>query len=339
MPPHKWTIREEKRLGKLYPLMPNREIAKLFGVSKIAIDHKTERLGLNELQKTYRTKTVMCDYCGKVLRRCSSQTAGSHHFCSLKCYGEWRREHAFTVQPKLSPSSFLAYVCGVLLGDGVCCKASQGKGKSTVAYVVSLEVVENQFAQSFLEALQRLGLNPKMYCHKKKGNRRNTYHVKTYSKRFYQWWTKQTFPDFETFFNETQLLKEFVRGFFESEGSYYKRDYPNYQTFCQMVNTELAIIHLFKKALAQLSFKTSIHRQEKKGEIERNSFTNCGFAVERMNITDSSSLSNHVLRTTYINYIMNQSTLTRSPMVKLLTCLTTSFILHHQKKKSKQKPI
>jgi intein-encoded DNA endonuclease-like protein len=103
-----------------------------------------------------------------------------------------------------------------------------------------------------------------MYYNKKKGNRRNTYYVKAYSKRCYQWWTEQTLTDFEMFLNETQLLKEFIRGFFESEGSYYKRDYPNYQTFCQMVNTELAIIHLFKKALLKLSFKTSIHRHEEK---------------------------------------------------------------------------
>jgi len=264
MSPHKWTVSEEKRLGELYPLMPNREIAKLFGVSKIAVDHKTERSGLNQLLKTYRIRTVICDYCGKVLKKSKSQITGNHHFCSLKCYIKWRREHVFAVQPELSASPFLAYVCGVLLRDGVCCKASQGKGKSTVAYIVALEVVEKQFGKSFLEALQRLGLNPKMYYNKKKGNRRNTYYVKAYSKRFYQWWTEQTLTDFEMFLNETQLLKEFIRGFFESEGSYYKRDYPNYQTFCQMVNTELAIIHLFKKALLKLSFKTSIHRHEEK---------------------------------------------------------------------------
>ena len=35
----------------------------------------------------------------------------------------------------------------------------------------------------------------------------------------------------------------------------------------------------------------------------------------------------------------NQSTLTRSPRVKPLTCLTTSFIQDHQKKTSKQQPI
>lgn len=261
MSPHKWTVGEEKRLGESYPLMPNREIAKLFGVSKIAVDHKTERLGLNQLRKTYRIRAVICDYCGKVLQRSLSQMTGNHHFCSLKCYVAWRCEHVFTVQPELSPSPFLAYVCGVLLGDGICCKASQGRGKSTVAYVVALEVVEKQFAQSFLEALRCLRLNPRMYCNKKKGNRRDTYYVKAYSKRFYQWWTKHTLMDFEKmFFNETQLLKEFVRGFFESEGSYYKRDHPNYQTFCHMANTERSIMHLLKKALSQLSFRTSIYR-------------------------------------------------------------------------------
>jgi hypothetical protein len=35
----------------------------------------------------------------------------------------------------------------------------------------------------------------------------------------------------------------------------------------------------------------------------------------------------------------NQSTLTRSPRVKPLTCVTTSFIQDHQEKTSKQQPI
>lgn len=264
MSPHKWTINEERKLRELYPLMPNREIARLFGVSKIAIDHKSKRLGLSESEKTYRIREVICNYCGRMLRRPLSQTTGSHHFCSPKCYVKWRSEHAFKIQPNLSPSPSLAYVCGVLLGDGVCCKSSQGRGKRAAAYVVALEVTEKKFAQSFMEALQSLGLNPRMYHNKKKDKRQDTYYVKAYSKRFYQWWTKQTLVDFEMFFNEATLLKEFIRGFFESEGSYYKRDYPNYQTFCHMTNTDYNIICLFKKALSQLSFRTSIHCHEEK---------------------------------------------------------------------------
>jgi intein-encoded DNA endonuclease-like protein len=265
MLPHKWTVDEERKLREVYPLMPNREIAKIFRVSRIAINHKTERLGLNQSQKTYRIREVVCDYCGNVLKKRLSQTAGSHHFCSPKCYAEWRSEHAFKIQPKLSSSPSLAYVCGVLLGDGVCCKSSQGRNKNAVVYVVALEVTEKRFALSFMEALQCLGMHSRIYFNKKKGNRRDTYYVKAYSKRFYQWWTKQTLADFErTFFDEATLLKEFVRGFFESEGSYYDRDYPYYQTFCLMVNTEQTIIHLFEKALSQLSFKTSIHRHEEK---------------------------------------------------------------------------
>jgi len=77
MSPHKWTIDEERKLQELYPLMPNREIAKLFGVSKIAIDHKTERMGLNESQKTYRIREVVCDYCGNILRRLCLKLRGA----------------------------------------------------------------------------------------------------------------------------------------------------------------------------------------------------------------------------------------------------------------------
>lgn len=189
----------------------------------------------------------------------------------------------------------------MLLGDGVCCKSSQGRGKNAAAYVVALEVTEKKFAQSFMGALQRLRLNPRIYYIKKKGGRRDAYYVKAYSKRFYQWWTKQTLVDFEKmFFSEAPLLKEFVRGFFESEGSYYKRDYPYYQTFCQMVNTEHAIIRLFGKALSQLSFKTSIHCHKEKRR-DRKKLVYTLWILGGKNKHSKFIQSNHALKIVYTN--------------------------------------
>ena len=267
MIPHRWTDDDVKRLRELYPRMPNREIARILGVSKFAVDHKTERLGLRWTEKKYRVKNVACDNCGKIMLRQLSTITGSHCFCSPRCYAEWNRKHAFTVEVNLSASPDLAYVCGVLLGDGVCCRSSQGKRKESFVSVVALEVVEKPFALSFMESLQRLGLKPRIYRSKKKGNRRDTYFVKAYSKRFYQWWTEQNLSDLEDlFFHDTELLKEFVRGFYESEGSYFKRASPYDETLCQLSNTDLEITELFKKAISHLSFKTSVycHKERRK---------------------------------------------------------------------------
>ena len=55
-----------------------------------------------------------------------------------------------------------------------------------------------------------------------------------------------------------------------------------------------------------------------------------------MNITDLLNLSNHVLRTTYINCIIDQSILIRSPRVKPLTCLTTSFMILSSREKERE---
>ena len=267
MIPHRWTDDDVERLRELYPRMPNREIARILGVSKLAIDHKTERLGLRWTEKTYRVKNIACDNCGKIMLRQLSTMTGNHCFCSAKCYNEWKSKHAYTVEVNLSASPDLAYVCGVLLGDGFCGRFSQGRRKEAFVSMIALEVVEKTFALSFMESLQRLGLRPRIYRNRKKGNRRDTYFVKAYSKKFHQWWTEQNLPDLEDmFFRDTELLKEFVRGFYESEGSYYKRAGPYDETLCQLSNTDLEITELFKKAISRLSFKTSVycHKERRK---------------------------------------------------------------------------
>lgn len=256
---YEWTRSDEERLRELYPYMPNREIAKIFGVSTIAINHKARRLGLSWSQKRYRIQKVICDYCGKLMVKARSRLKGKHHFCSQECYHNWKRAYGFKIQPNLLPSPALAYLCGVLFGDGTCCKASQGRKSKGFAYVVALEVTEKQFAQSFLKALRQVGLNPRMYPIEKSGNRLSTWYVKAYSKKFYEWWIRQTLFDFQKmFFEEEKILKEFIRGFYESEGSYYKYDY---QSHCQLCNTDHEIILLFQKALSQFSFETSIYRR------------------------------------------------------------------------------
>ncbi len=269
---HKWRNEDEQLLREIYPLMPNREIAGYFGVTKIAINHKSSRLGLDETQKTYRTKSVFCANCGKTLRRPVCSTLNyKKTFCSQTCYIEWRHRHAYGIDPDFRLSTYLAYVCGVILGDGSVCRSSWGegpKGQRAFAYLVNLEVIEKAFAESFSNALKHVGLNPRIYFVKKKGNRQDTYYVKAYSKKFVDWWAQQSITTFETMFLEEEpLLKEFVRGFFESEGSYYKQDHGSYyQTHCQMANTDLDRLKMFEKGLSRLSFKTKIYVHEEHRE-------------------------------------------------------------------------
>lgn len=60
-------------------------------------------------------------------------------------------------QPKLTPSSSLAYILGVIMGDGY---ISVYKRKEGTHYKIGLNVKEKKFALEFLSELKQIGLNP-----------------------------------------------------------------------------------------------------------------------------------------------------------------------------------
>lgn len=126
----------------------------------------------------------------------------------------------WTLRPILAPSNNLAYILGVLKGDGCVYRTKIGYG-------VVLSVVDKLFAESFKENLTKIGLHPKISL-RDKGNPRwkKQFAVLAYSKAFYYWYKNLTLEDIENLLVENkEFIREFIRGFYESEGcfSYWRK--------------------------------------------------------------------------------------------------------------------
>lgn len=186
----------------------------------------------------------------------------------LKKYGIPRRPKPQVVEPKLTPSPELAYVLGVLFGDGTVakCKYENKKlGKKGYRYNIRLAVVEKRFAEEFMNALEKLGLHPKLYFAPRSSNEKMIcdptkvkprWVVIAQSKKFFEFFKSLTIDRLENIVKGYEPY--FIKGFYESEGSI-DRSPKEYRV--RIVNTNKELIMLIKQMLERLGFKPTIYTQ------------------------------------------------------------------------------
>lgn len=107
-------------------------------------------------------------------------------------------------------SSSLAYLLGVLLGDGYVCKVRKTRGGHT--YLMGLCVKDRIFAEKFAKTLSKIRLNP--YIHTEK---RGFHRVRATSVDFYEWYKSLSLEQIRELINGFE--RQFVCGFYESAGS------------------------------------------------------------------------------------------------------------------------
>ena len=158
-------------------------------------------------------------------------------------------------EPCLTPSPTLAYVLGVILGDG-----SVSVISSCRAYRVELRTVDEVFARSFCNALKGLGLNPKMYCQKRKERGlTDIYYVCAHSKVFVEWYRNLTSNDIKRI--AFLYPKEFIRGFYESEGYIHKYGGSHKDSYeAGMTNTVEWIVDLIARLLEYMGFHPHVYK-------------------------------------------------------------------------------
>ena len=125
------------------------------------------------------------------------------------------------VYPDLMPSPTLAYVIGVLKGDGTVCVTKRGD------HLIGLQQTRKEFAESFEKALKQISLHPfhytfqskkpKVFAHKISLKPKLKYCVEASSKLFCEWYQ---LLDLNWIKENPEFLKEFIRGFYESEGTH-----------------------------------------------------------------------------------------------------------------------
>jgi intein-encoded DNA endonuclease-like protein len=158
---------------------------------------------------------------------------------------------------ELSPSPELSYIVGVFFGDGSIYLDNAGGGYK---YKVRLKVVDKEFAEEFKRCLESIGLKPSLRFERNK-TRTDRWCVEAYSKSLYTF-LKQ--PKEKLFEIAREYPREFLRGFFDSEGSV-GWDRKRKKLSVKACNYDLELLQFVQELLASLGIHSKIYVQAREG--------------------------------------------------------------------------
>jgi intein-encoded DNA endonuclease-like protein len=151
------------------------------------------------------------------------------------------------IKPLLNPSKDLAYILGVLKGDGW---VGYIKGRGTG--LIELKSKAETLASEFAEALKSIGLHPRMHFSKKFGSK-GVWVVYANSRVFVDWYKALSFQGLERIIQGYE--SDFVRGFYESEGSIARPPHPPQ---IHIYNTNIELLNFIQKLLRKMGFESKI---------------------------------------------------------------------------------
>lgn len=155
------------------------------------------------------------------------------------------------VRPRLQTSSELAYVLGVMKGDG--CTVWN---KKWAAYRVELKVRDREFAVAFACALKKINLHPSSWFKKKT----KEFIVSACSKVFVKWYKNLGINSIQKIVRNHKV--DFLRGFYDSEGGLEVQEKrPNNwgkAIRVRMGNKNREILIMIQRFCKKLGFNSSI---------------------------------------------------------------------------------
>ncbi|NJD99341.1 DNA endonuclease [Thermococcus sp. LS1] len=159
-----------------------------------------------------------------------------------------------TKRVNLKPSPELAYIVGVYLGDASVSETGNYQ------YRIRLKVVDRDFAQNFERALRAMGANPRTGFERNRG-------------RADRWWVEVTNKELFMFLKGPKerlsktagtYPKEFLRGFFDSEGTVvFNR--KSRTLYVSASNYDLDVLTLCEELLKRLDIDSKIYLHRGKG--------------------------------------------------------------------------
>lgn len=169
------------------------------------------------------------------------------------------------INPCLTPSRNLAYILGVIKGDGyVYLRKGHQHG------IARLKQTRAGFAESFEIALRKIGLHPHTFTYQIKTTNFSN-HPKpifdTYASsfKFVQWYKQLSLEDIESILGDNpEFIKAFIKGFYESEGCDYIRKRQNHQVWdLKMYGKNKELIDFVEHLLIGLGFDFKRYYQPK----------------------------------------------------------------------------
>ncbi len=159
-----------------------------------------------------------------------------------------------TKKVQLTPSPELAYVVGAYFGDA---SATEG---SNYRYKVKLKVIDREFAEAFAGALRGIGLNPRMGFENDR-TRTGRWYVEVTSKGLFRFLTEPRERLFEV---AGAYPREFLKGFFDSEGS---AVVSKGRVKVLASNYDIEVLRLCQNLLEGLGIHSKIYKTKHKGQL------------------------------------------------------------------------
>lgn len=256
-----WIDKEIATLVKHYPRGEKRELIAKLNRTWEGIKRKARRLGL----KFSRAKhDISKEELEKIYKLEGYRQTAEHLGVSTSTVYNWLKKNGISPlrkasKPNLSLSTDLLYILGVLRGDGFTIRKNR--------YTAGLVTVSAKFAISFADALRNIGLHPQFYSYtlSYRSKKRRAYRVVVSSKIFVEWYRDLNDGDIKKMIGEDRkLAAAFVRGFFESEGSFYliKDKYPA----IEIGNANFQLMTMVRDLISLLGVSMNFWSGEKAGK-------------------------------------------------------------------------
>lgn len=225
---------------------------------EISLQGRTMNRESKELRKLYWEKEFSLRQIAKLRGKACSTVLNKMRKYAIKrrSWVEAMKLAGIMKEPKLNPSPALAYVLGVLRGDGGVYANPANK-----SFVVILEVADKEFAENFRSALHELGFNPNMwqvnilYFRTSTPSGKKGWRVEAQSKIFYDWYNSMFLADLKKAIEGHEI--SFLRGFYESEGVHHGRKIA-------VFNKNFELLTMVKHVLSELGFPSTIGKPDKR---------------------------------------------------------------------------
>ncbi|NJE26330.1 DNA endonuclease [Thermococcus sp. MV5] len=153
----------------------------------------------------------------------------------------------------LEPSPSLAYIIGVYFGD------ASINIHGNYKYRVRLKVIDKEFAEAFARALKEIGANPRIY--EESDGRRKRFVTEATSKGVYYLLNKPKEILFEI---ARTHPTEFLKGFFDSEGTFNFNSKQGYG-YLSASNYDIEVLEFCRGLLKSLGIESRITLTKRKG--------------------------------------------------------------------------
>lgn len=160
------------------------------------------------------------------------------------------------IKPILEPNENLAYILGVMNGDGYA-QVRRAPNTRKNRYQVRLRNKSFEFTASFKYALEKIGLHPIIFVSSRCYKDRRYFELDASSKLFVEWYKSLSITDLEKLMSKDELAISFIRGFYESDGCFFYKTGTR-RGCLEIYKTSKPLIDFINLLLFQLGFSPKI---------------------------------------------------------------------------------